>query len=209
MTDFEFFFSFFGLLLGLTVAEVAVKLADALGSRHRVSLGILTPALALFFLCDITSFWLWAWSARDLISISWPTVYGALAVAVSYFLAAALVFPRTGGDWTSLDDYYWKHKRLVIGGVMFANAGLIGFLLAHALPALSDTWFFVWEAIYWIPLIALFFARSRRANLTLILLLLFQYLLVATDALPPSRWGNAVGLNGTEAQAGSAAVAPR
>ena len=33
MSDFEYFFTFFGLLLGLTVAEVAVRLADAIAAN--------------------------------------------------------------------------------------------------------------------------------------------------------------------------------
>ncbi len=35
VNDFEFFFAFFALLLGLAVAEIAGGLATALGSRHR------------------------------------------------------------------------------------------------------------------------------------------------------------------------------
>ncbi len=48
MDEREFFFSSFGLLLGLTVVEVGTKLADAIGVRRRIPLGTLTPMLAMF-----------------------------------------------------------------------------------------------------------------------------------------------------------------
>lgn len=64
--SFEFFFSFYGLLLGLSAAEVAKGLANALGARERIRIGWLTPMLAGFLLLDIASFWLFAWGGRAL-----------------------------------------------------------------------------------------------------------------------------------------------
>ena len=43
-SDFEYFFSFFGLLLGLTVAEVAVHLADAIEPYRKRPISLLTPS---------------------------------------------------------------------------------------------------------------------------------------------------------------------
>src|SRR3954464_8365924 len=58
MSDFEGLFALFGLMFGLIVAELSLKMADAIDSSHERPIGILTPALALLVLTDVTSFWL-------------------------------------------------------------------------------------------------------------------------------------------------------
>ena len=47
MSEFEYFFSFYGLLLGLTVAEVAVGFANAIDAHKQRPIGRLTPLLAI------------------------------------------------------------------------------------------------------------------------------------------------------------------
>ena len=208
MTEFEFFFTLYGLLLGLTLAEIAVKFADAIAARAEVPLGTLTPMFALFILLDITSFWMWTWSGRDAIHINWPTLYAALAVALSYFMAACLVFPRRAGEWANLDEYYFQSKNIVIIGIICANLPVILFQFSAKLPELSDFWFFFWQTIYWLPLVMLLFARSRRANQVLLALLVAQWLLVASSLLPNSQWGDSVGLNGDAARAQASGRTP-
>ncbi len=211
MSEFDYFFTLFGLLLGLTLAEIAHRFTDAVAARDTVRLGVLTPMLAIFVLLDLASYWLWTWSVRDLIHIDWPTMFGALIVALAYFFGAASVFPRREGTWPVLDDHYFKQKRLVIAGVMLANVPGLLLQLSILIPARDDVWFFVWQAMYWIPLLLLLFVRSRGANIALLAILLVQYLLVATNALPNSEWSNSVGLNGEAARAAStnAVGAPR
>ena len=60
MSDFEFFFSFYGLLLGLSVAEVAQEFSRTLRSRRRIRIGWLTPLLGVVVMLDISSFWVLA-----------------------------------------------------------------------------------------------------------------------------------------------------
>ncbi len=57
MSAFEFFFSFYGLLLGLSVAELVGGFARVLHERQRVRFGWLTPLLALFVAVDLVTFW--------------------------------------------------------------------------------------------------------------------------------------------------------
>ena len=89
MTEFEFLFSVFGLLIGLTLVEVAVKFADAIDAHRRRPIGILTPLLAIFVLIDVTSYWLFSWSLRDLLHVRWRTVFVALTFALPYYLSAS------------------------------------------------------------------------------------------------------------------------
>src|SRR6185503_14144339 len=95
MSDFEFLFSVFGLLIGLTFIEVAIKFADAIDAHSRRPVGVLTPLLALFVMIDVAGYWVFAWSVRDLLHVRWRTVFVGLSVALAYYLAASMIFPRS------------------------------------------------------------------------------------------------------------------
>ena len=84
MSEFEFLFLVFGLLIGLTLVEIAVKFADAIDAQRRRPIGILTPLLALFVLVDVAGYWLFAWSLRDILHVRWRTVFIGLSVAMIY-----------------------------------------------------------------------------------------------------------------------------
>ncbi len=194
MTDFEFYFAFFALLLGLSVAEIAGGLATALGSRHRAPLGYLTPVLALFVLLDITGFWMFAWSNKSHVTISWALMFGGLFVTVTYYLAAASVFPRRDSGWMALDDHYWAQKRLVIGGVMTANLGVLAFTIVKTPPQWNDLIFFAWQAAYWLPLTLLIFTKRARQDLMLLSFMICYNAVLASGVLPSSQWGAATGI---------------
>lgn len=195
MSEFEFFFAFFGLMFGLIVAEVAIKFADAIDGHARRPVGILSPMLAAFVLCDVASYWLFIWSIRDAIYISFGTVISALAVAISYFLSAALIFPRSERGWATLDEHYWARKRYVLSGILFASFLLVGIQMTRAIPRLDDVWFFVWQAAYYGPIATLWFSRNRRVNITALAILVAYYPFDALNVLPDSAWGQATGMS--------------
>ncbi len=57
MPQFEFFFSLYGLILGLAIAVVIGGLSDLLRERDKIPIGWLTPLLGLFLLLDLVSMW--------------------------------------------------------------------------------------------------------------------------------------------------------
>jgi len=197
MSDFEYFFSFFGLLLGLTVAEVAVRFADAIDAHKHRPIGLLTPLLAVFVLLDISSFWLFTWSARDIIQITWPTIFFALFLAILYFLSAALIFPRSDGAWKNLDEYFWTRKRYVLGGILAANVLLHLLMFTRAVPGIHEYWFFVHKLIYFGPVIWAWKTKKRGAMIAALLLAIGSYGLEYANVLPTSEWGINLGLDGT------------
>lgn len=123
MSDFEFTFALFGLLLGLSLAEVLSGLARAIEARLRVGqsvrIGWLTPLLGAFVLLDLLSFWQAAWVSRNVIDVSGLTLMAVTAFAGAYYLAASLVFPKAVGDSIDLDPHFLRVRRVVIG-VMLA-----------------------------------------------------------------------------------------
>lgn len=195
MNDFEFLAGFFGVLLGLVIAQVAGKLAEAIDEHRERPVGALTSLLAAFVLCDVTGFWLWIWSAREVITVSWQSVFLSTALAIGYYLAAALMFPKVPGRWANYDEHYWARKRLVLGGILGVSVVTLAGQLARRLPEVDDLWFYPYQVGYYLPLTALLFTRRRWQDVALLSWLLLTYVIVGFDLLPSSRWGDAVMLN--------------
>lgn len=168
MSAFEFFFSLFGLILGLAIAVVIGGLSDVLRERTRIKIGWLTPMLAVFVLIDLSSVWVNAWVDLADIKVAYSPFVAAIVVASIYFFAASMVFPKVPTDWASLDEYYMGHYRWVLGGVIAASLGL---MLIDA--AAEQTWAALplrfinspVTALWWATLLTLFIVRERRVQL--------------------------------------------
>ncbi|WP_256959983.1 hypothetical protein, partial [Sphingobium sp. Z007] len=112
----------------MAISEVLGGFSRALKLKRGakpVRIGWLTPLLGLFVLLDLTSFWLTAFEARAQMDANYLTLTAVLALVGVYYLAATLIFPDEPEEWPDFDDWYDRHKRLVIGGVLTANIGII------------------------------------------------------------------------------------
>jgi len=195
MDDFSFLSGLFGILFGLIVAEIATKFADAIDLHHRRPIGLLTPLLACVVLMDAAGFWIWFWSLRSVVTVHWHTVFIGLIVAVIYFLAASLVFPRGNGDWASLDQHYWSRKRLVVGGLLLVDGTFFTWQFTRVQPAWNDWWLYFYIAPYFGGFIGLLISRSRRVDLALLVILIASLISSGLDLFPGSQWGNELGIN--------------
>ena len=121
MSAFEFFFSFYGLLLGLSVAVIATGAARAFKHRKTVRVGWLTTLLATFVALDIATFWDAAWNNFRHLSFSYGLIVAGLVIATVYFIAASLLFPEPEDQVDSLDEHFWANKRAVLLLLVAAN----------------------------------------------------------------------------------------
>src|SRR5690606_4029436 len=121
MSAFEFFFSFYGLLLGLSLAVIATGAANTIQHRRKLRIGWLTPLLAVFVALDVASFWDFAWTMFRDVPFSYGLLVASLVVALVYFVAASLVFPHEIVDGLSLDDHFWANRKVVLLLTMAAN----------------------------------------------------------------------------------------
>lgn len=175
MSAFEFFFSFYGLMLSLSVGTLAIGAARAFKHRKAVPVGWLTPLLAVFVALDIATFWDSAWTNFRHLPFSYGLLVAGLAIAAVYFVAASLIFPDDSDEPASLDEHFWANKRAVLVLLMIANL----MLLAGALGA-------NWTREHGMMLMA-----GYAVNLTVYLVL------VGAAALTKRRWvfGAAIGLH--------------
>ena len=167
MTEFEFLFSVFGLLIGLTLIEIAIKFADAIDAHPRRPIGVLTPLLAAVR----------PDRCRGLLAVQLVFARSASRPLADRFHRADrgddLLFVRIDdlsaqrGQWKTLDEHYWARKRLVIGGVLLVESATMAWQLTRAVPALDDYWFWFYQLPYFMPdgraAVHPFAARRHRA----------------------------------------------
>lgn len=171
MSDFEFFFSFYGLLLGLSVAELVGGFARVLHERHRVRFGVLTPLLALFVALDVATFWSQAWTIFRGAPFNLALLFLGLVVAATFYVAASVTFPRVTAegvaDRIDLDSHFWEQRRLVFSCILAANliigAVFIALMSAHpGFAAMSTTRLWIGLAIFTVGAATAAFAPGRR-----------------------------------------------
>jgi hypothetical protein len=162
MGIFEFAFSLFSLLLGLSLAELLGGFARCVEARRTTRIGWLTPLLAILIFVDVVSFWSSAWWFRDHLDFSFRGMLAIATFAGAYYIGAYLVFPRNPVAVSDLDDHYVAIRRPVLGIMLGANAvqitafvGIGGWVLPgwRALTVLSVFALFV---------IANMFTRGKR-----------------------------------------------
>jgi hypothetical protein len=180
MSPFEFVFSLFGLLLGLSLAEVLGGLARTLKQWRTVRLGWLTPLLGLLVMLDLTSSWALAYSVRDSIPANFLTLVIGLFVTGLYYLAATLVFPDDAQKWPDLDTYYFEHKRQILGGMLASR--VLARAAQFGLGAAGWNYFPAFAAFVALVIVAMF-ARGRAANIVVLVVFLALYPLFAALGL--------------------------
>ena len=185
MSAFETVFTLLGMVLGLAVAEVLAGFARALKLKRNekpVRIGWLTPLLGLLVIIDLATFWMIAWDLRDGWRVDFPIMVSALAVVAVYYLAATMVFPDDPDEWPNYDDWYDRHRRTVIGAMLFCTvASTIGSMILPvaaegaaeeaAEAAASETAILLADVtlgLFVLALVALIVVRNRQLSIGLL-----------------------------------------
>ena len=91
MTNFDFAFSLFAILLGLGLAEVFGGLARALKARPRVRIGWATALLATWTVMRTALFWRLIWRTRNAFPDSWQLYLPGFSSAGFFILRSAFL----------------------------------------------------------------------------------------------------------------------
>jgi hypothetical protein len=164
---FNFVFSLFGLLLGLSLVEVLSGLVRALKSREHIRVGLLAPMLGLLVMIHITTFWDDAWRNRETIPVNNIVLLVGVVITSIYYYAASFAFPDRPEEWPDLDDYYDWAKKFVLGGVIVCQ-----FLSTSATMALYGRGyslrFLLSFGVFGLLFAAPIFIKNRRASVALL-----------------------------------------
>ena len=175
MTNFEFVFSLFGLLLGLSLAELLGGFARSLQRRAKLRVGWLLPLLGLLILLDVASFWIVAWSVRHAVPIDYFPLMVGLLICCLYYLVASLVFPNDLDEWQDLDDYYFQHRVQVVGGMILCNGLALAGVAALGVSPLAALQDQLSIGVFLLSAAALLIVRDRRVSLALLIFIVLQY----------------------------------
>lgn len=121
MSQFEFFMAFYGLLLGLGVAELLGGFANLLRERTAPSLGLVTPLIGVIVLIEMLANFIDAWVKFQDIGIDLSSLVVPTLIGLIYYVIAVIVIPRNATEWTSLDEYMARRRRWIVGLLILAN----------------------------------------------------------------------------------------
>ena len=111
----------------------------------------------------------------SLADLALPTFIGLL-----YYVAAVIIVPRQLSEWVSLDDYFDKRRKWIVGTLLLANATISATFTPSWLARFSEDG--AWAGVYVLQLGSLLGAytfllltRSRRLSVVAILFLMLWY----------------------------------
>lgn len=174
MTEFEFVFPLFALLVGLSMAEMLSGLANALKSPRDVHVGWLTPLLGTLILINLAMFWQGSWQIRNAITPSSATLLLVLVVGGTYFLASSMVFPSSGANVRDLDEHFMEHRQVPLLAIAACN--LAYFIRIFMITSEQiGLWWWIGNALFLALLLLAAFAPNRRVILATLALLVVSH----------------------------------
>jgi hypothetical protein len=115
MGPFDYLFSFYGLLLGIAVANVAIGFADMWRDSEKIKVGTCPPLLCTIVMLGGMNVWLTMWHLHDLIQVTAWQMVAAAFVALPYVFVSRAMFPgQELKQELSLEEHYLKHRKLIL-----------------------------------------------------------------------------------------------
>lgn len=175
MDEFELFFTFYGLILGLAAAEILSSLGGLVRDGSLRSLRLQPALLALLTFLIICATWIDAWTLRASFTLDFRSLWAPIGAATAYYLAAVVVLPKRASDWEDADSYFARRKLFVVLALVAAEL----FVKVMFLPQFQDQ-IATKPMLFWlhaVPLnVAIFaafaamaLAKSKRANILAII----------------------------------------
>ena len=115
MNAFDYLFSFYGLLLGIAVANVAIGFADMWRDCEKIEVGTCPPLLCGIVLLGGMNVWLTMWHVRQDVGVTAWQMVSAACVALPYVFVSRAMFPgKTNEAQRSLEEHYLQHRVLIL-----------------------------------------------------------------------------------------------
>src|SRR5436305_3350543 len=191
MGAFDYLFSFYGLLLGIAVANVAIGFADMWRDCGKIAVGYCPPLLGVVVMLGGMNVWLTMWHLRGAATVDAWQMLAATGVAMPYVFISRAMFPGAEPETErSLEEHYLRHRTLIL---LVLTAPPVASIVSKVL--LDRMWDHGWE-LWWLiarilmPLLLLPLANrtAQRAGLGAVAILelvgLFRRVLPAADRSP-------------------------
>jgi hypothetical protein len=146
MSAFEFQLSLFTLLLGFILVEVLsglmrtlrARLPSGPGVKAEVHIGWLTPMLGAYTLLNVLLWWGNVWDLQNVLPVGFDTLTTGLVLCSFFYFAASMIFPDEPRNWPDVDEWFWLHRRQVLGCILAANSPLLLSSLFVGEPTFSE-----------------------------------------------------------------------
>lgn len=175
MGSFDYLFSFYGLLLGIAVANVAIGFADMWRDCEKIRVGTCPPLVASSVLLGGMNVWLQMWLTRPYVTVNGVQMLAAAAISLPYVFVSRAIFPgQESHPERSLEEHYLKHRKLIL--IMLVAPTIIS-VASHIL---MDQVHYRGLDAYWaagrvaVPLLLIPFPSPRVQRIGLVVLNLFQ-----------------------------------
>lgn len=184
MDKFSFFFAFYGLLLGLAVAELLGGFARMVRARAIRKLDAQTALAGVLTFLLICATWIDAFDRFKNVSLDYGGLWAPILTGTAYFLAATVIFPTNDEEYSRISEYFMERKRFVVGMLLAAETLVNVTFLDAYIASLRERPLAFWAFLVPYNLaingafIALLLVKSRRANVILLSTLIFLFLVV-------------------------------
>lgn len=175
MDSFDYLFSFYGLLLGIAVANVAIGFADMWRDCEKIRVGTCPPLVASAVLLGGMNVWLQMWLTRPYVTVSGVQMLAAAAISLPYVFVSRAIFPgQESRPERSLEEHYLKHRKLILVLLVIPT------IISVASHALIDQVHYRGLDAYWaggrvaVPLLLIPFASPVVQRIGLSVLILLQ-----------------------------------
>jgi hypothetical protein len=115
VNPFDYLFSFYGLLLGIAVANVAIGFADMWRDCEKISVGTCPPLVASSVMLGGMNVWLEMWYSRPYVTVDGTQMLTAAAVSLPYVFVSRAIFPGAEQQpERSLEEHYHRHRKMIL-----------------------------------------------------------------------------------------------
>jgi len=169
MSQFEFLYGLFSLLLGFILVELMsglmrtlrARLPSAHGAKAEIHIGWLTPMLGALTMLNVVTWWLNLWVFQQTLPVGFDTAIIGVILCSFYYFAASMIFPDEPRAWPDVDEWFWLHRRQVIGCILAANIPFFLVTIAEGGTFNEQLVNAVVEAMFFGLLLLAMFARKQ------------------------------------------------
>jgi hypothetical protein len=114
MTGFEFLFTFYGLMLGLAVANATSNLGEMWRGSPETRVGLSPLLMSAFILLAAAQQWTSLWGGRESVRMGPWEIVVSMAMALPYIFISSALVPSFTNRALGWEGHYLAHRRVLM-----------------------------------------------------------------------------------------------